>query len=81
MPFEQRGRLFKIGQHPRCVGVVLLRLAREGRGLRRLQRQAPMQIDAAEARRFVQKSQPVIDENLCDRIAVLRFPAADRSRT
>ena len=32
-----------------------------------------MQVDATEARRFVQKSQPVIDENLCDRIAILRF--------
>ena len=81
MPFEQRGRLFKIGQHPRGVGVVFLGLAREGRCLRRLQRQAPMQIDAAEARRLFQKCQPVIDENLRDRIGVLRFPAADRSPT
>ena len=66
MPFEQRGRLFKIGQHPCGVGIVFPGLAGEGRCLRRLQRQAPMQVDAAEARRLFKKGQPFIDENLGD---------------
>ena len=46
MAFKNRRRLLKVGQHPRCVGGVLLRLALKRLDLRRLQREAPMQVDA-----------------------------------
>ena len=74
MAFHQRGRLFKVGQHSRSVGGVLLGLAGEGGCLRRFQCQAPMQIDAAKACRLFKKRQPVIHKDLRDRIGVMLFP-------
>ena len=41
--------------------------------LRRLQRQAPMQIDTPEARRLFKERQPVVHESLRDWVGVLRF--------
>jgi hypothetical protein len=74
MPLKQRGCLFEIGQHPRGVGGVFFRLTCEGLGLRRLQRQAPVQVDAAESSRLFKKTQSVIYEYLRDRIGVMLFP-------
>jgi hypothetical protein len=54
---------FKIGQHPRSVDGVLLRLALERFGLQRLQREAPVKINAAECRILAEKVQPIGCEN------------------
>src|SRR6266702_4844174 len=73
MTFEQRGGLLKVGQPPRRVGGVLVGLAGECRRPRRLQHQAPMQVDAAESSGLFKKRKPVIDEYLRDRIRVTLF--------
>ena len=74
MPFKQCRRLLQVGQHPGRLDCVLLRLALEGFGLRRLQSQAPVEVDAAEGRRFVEEGQPVAGERLRDRVRVLLLP-------
>ena len=81
MTFEQRSRLLKLGQHPRGVGGVFRGLVGESGCLPRLQREAPMQIDAAEARRFFQKRKTVVHEHLRDRAHVARLPGQARSPT
>jgi len=74
MAFKQRRCLFKVGQHPRGVGGMFPWLAGEGASLGRFQRQAPMQINAAEARCLFEKRQPVVHEYLRDRVGVMFFP-------
>ena len=74
MAFEQRGGFLKIGQHSRGVGGMFRGFPSEGIGLGRFHRQAPMQIDAAKACCLFEESQPVIHENLRDRVRVMRFP-------
>jgi len=48
MAFEQGCRFFKLGQHPRRGISILFGLASKCCRFRRFQRQAPMQVDAAE---------------------------------
>ena len=63
MPFKERCGLLKFGEHPRCVGSVLLRLPLEGFDLGRLQRQAPVKVDPAEAAVLSRKRETVVDED------------------
>jgi len=48
MPLKQSRCLFKFCKHPRSVDVVFCRLALECVDLRRLHREAPMQVNAPE---------------------------------
>ena len=57
MTFQQRRSLFQIREHPRGIDCVLLRLALEGLGFRRLKRQAPMKVDAAKGCRLIEMNQ------------------------
>ena len=63
--------LLKLCKHPRCVGSMLLRLTLKRIYLRRLQREAPMQVDAAEACRLLKERETINCEYLRGGIRVL----------
>ena len=64
MSLQNRGRLLKVGQHPRGVGGVLFRRPLERFDLRWLQREAPMEVNPPKARGFLEEGQPVVGKHL-----------------
>ena len=73
MTFEQSGCFLQLGQHPRRVVGVLGRFLLDALELGRLNREAPMQVDAAEAGSLVQMGEPVTSKDFCNSVPVLRL--------
>ena len=72
MPFQNGGRLLQVSQHSRRVGSVLLWPLLKCHDRRRFQREAPVQVDPPEGCRLFEKCQPIMGENLSDRVWI--FP-------
>jgi hypothetical protein len=73
-------RLFEVGEQPRCVDSVFLRLALEGFGFGWFQREAPVKVDASEPCRLFEKSETVTGKCFCNGISVVRLPGKVESR-
>ncbi len=71
MGLKDSSGLFKVCKHPRCVDSVLLWLTLKRPDLRRLQCEAPIQVDAAEACRFLKERETITCEYFRGWIRVL----------
>src|SRR5260370_41332155 len=67
MTLKNGRRLLKLREHPRSIPGVLLWLPLKRLLLRRFQREAPMQVDAAEGCRLLKARESNTSEYLCGR--------------